>query len=654
MRGPTIVALGLLAVGTVLRLWLLGEAPFSADNMDFYRLAARNQAVGELWKNPPWLNQIPLNETFVLLLMKLGLPATPSMVRLPFALMGIFTLLIVWQFARPRVGPAGGLVVLFLAALNPFQIYFARTAYHYSGAIMWSAAMFWLFWLIKEQLEERKTPVTALWVGWFLVALIACHMHMSVWVVAGLQGVLLFAYGWRCLRDQPAVRRRVMFSLAGGAVLSVLVMSRWIWRATERLRDASGGGKALIGDEALGEFIRLLPAFVAGESLWGVLVLAGLLGLLGVALIIPNVHRAFLRSLAGIVLLHIVVAMLYIWLIGGGLAKITYFSSIWGAIIVLFGMGSYSGFQALVPVHRPLAYGLVVLVWGGYALLAGPAAWAVAHLEGKPTPYFKINEWVQANLPEQTPILVDRWFEPWNELALHNPDDIPYTFTVPDEPLENYVQFNWRDTAEDFFMRYPQAALLEVNRDKYAEQVGRWTFPDTHFARTAEIRNEAGLFLRKRGFIPTSDFGAANTNRVITRIYYNTVEDLIEQARSHEDAVLRLYGPGWGYAKPAWQQGHFEDYRTIHQAGELIIHNLRSMPIDTELRIQGIAAPSALRVRIVGGGVLPFPAQQLVEHRQALRLPPGENRITFRVINAEQTNAQLFVRTIHVDAVAAP
>jgi hypothetical protein len=58
------------------------------------------------------MNQIPLNETLSLLMVKAGLPATPFVVRLPFALMGVLALFFVWRFVRGRFGSSVALLVL--------------------------------------------------------------------------------------------------------------------------------------------------------------------------------------------------------------------------------------------------------------------------------------------------------------------------------------------------------------------------------------------------------------------------------------------------------------------------------------------------------------------------------------------------------------
>ncbi len=676
MKKPVLVfILFLFGVGVFLRLWLLGLSAFRADTMEFYRLALQDQSILELWKNPPYLNQIPLNETFSLLLVKAGLPATPFVVRLPFAVMGILTLFFVWLFARRHVGDIAAGATLLIAVFNPYQVYFARTAYHYSGAMAWSAVLFYVFWMLKERLENNESPSKRLVVLWFAVAMLACHMHMSVWAVGALQGILLIGFGWKGLRGNTAQFRRFAIGLCVGGGVSVLLLSRWMYRATQRLQIAAEGRRDLIGEDAVSEFIRLLPAYFTGERLLGVALLLGVVMLAAVALIKPSANRQFYRSLTFVFLLHLIVFIGYVTAIGGGVAKISYFSALWPIFILFLGIGAVLGIEALSSGRNRIRYGLGGVLVAGYLAITIPGAWAVVHLEGKPTPYFSINDWVTENLPSGTPVLVDRWFEPWNELALHNPNEIDYTFTVPDEPMETYVEMNWRATAEHFLREYPDAALLRVNPGKYEEVLGAWDFPDHHFHRSTSVTNQGALRMSSLGFAPTMSYAPENRGRIVTRIYYNTPEDVVANAEKEGRRLLRFYGDGWGYVKP-WQpqpgwpeqliqftwlqagaflergvgfldlneinrlpqaeamhyldRGRWADYRRPSPHSTFRIVNLTDAELAAELRIAAIALSGPVRAR-AGSTIADFPATHLVEQRIPLTLQPGEQVVPFAV-----------------------
>lgn len=623
-QNKTLVALVLLfLVGIAFRFWLLGASPFKADTMNFYQAVLRGQSIIELWRNPPWTNQIPLGETLSLLLVKAGLPATPFVVRLPFALMGCLTLFFIWKFASRWFGLGASMMVLLLAVFNPYELYFSRASYYYSGVVCWSSAMFLAFWSILETLNKKEMPDKTQLLGWFLSSIAAGHMHMSAWIVVGLQGLLLFTFGFRLNEKE---RRRIFVRLLTGGILMGIVMSRWIFRAIKMTLDVSCGEAQQIGSNAASEFLRLLPAYFAGENIFAVVLLIVFVALAIAALFGSSESVRRYRSLAWICILHIAVLMLYVGLVGGGIAKISYFSAAWAPIILLIGIGSIMGIQRLA--SRLSRTGLYVFLAVGYIAVTAYPDWAIIHLEGKPTPFYKINNWVQKNLPPGTPILTDRWFEPWNELAVHNPGGINYAFTVPDEPIENYKRFNWPKTVEQFYEKYPEAAFLEVARGRFEKELGPWNFPQRYFARTVSITNESAMILRQWKVFPEMDYAAANTNRVVTQIFYNTPEDLVDAARKNGHDVLRLYGEGWGYAKPGWQQGHFEDYRILGQAASIDIYDLKDIPLKGSLEISAATAerPKTLSVN---GATTVFASGRIRTWTVPLTLQPGKNTIPF-------------------------
>lgn len=625
----------LLAVGAFFtRFWELGAAAFGADYMDFYKLALRNQNIIEFWKNPPWLNQIPLNETLTLLLIKIGLPATPFVVRIPFALMSILALFSMGWFAWKQFGRSSAKVVLVLGIFNPFYLYFSRTSYHYAGAACWSMVLFLTFWNLEAALKKKEVPVVRDFCLWFAVAILACHMHMSVWVVVGLQGAILLSLGVWAFRRRAKEFRSFLIRLGVGAILLVTVMSRWIYRAVSEILRVSGGGGHHFGADAGSEFKRLLPSFFAGENSIAVILLVVFVSLSVVALSRKSTLRSRYRTFFGYVFLHFLVLMLYIGVVGGGIAKITYFSPVWPLFILAMGIGATLGVDALVSRSHSLRVGLKVLLSVAYLALVAVPDWAIIHLEGKPEPYYKINKWVDSHLPSGTPVLVDHWLDPWNGLALHNPGGLQYTFTVPNVPLEAYYQNNWRKTAEQFFEKFPSAALLEVDRGSFVDRFGPWEFPTKYFARTEFITNAPAMTLRRFKVFPTHGYAKANTNGIVVQISYNTIEDLVVAARKNGRDVLRLYSEGWGYAKPGWQQGHFEDYRVFSRAASLDIYNLKEVPLTGSIEISAATSDRPKTISVNGSKTV-FAAGRIRTWKLPLTLQPGKNTIPFTSPSAD-------------------
>ena len=693
VKNSKIVSFGLvvflLFAGVFLRFWMLGNAAFPADELNFYKLAQWNQGIIELWQNPPWMNQIPFCETFTILLKEIGLPVSPFVTRLPFAITGVLTLLLVWYFTWRYFGTGSAMVVLIIAILNPYQLYYSRTAYYYAGATCWSAAMLLAFWTIREHVTNGRCPMVRHMVAWLIAAALACHMHMSVWVVAGVQGALMLGVGLYALRNDRRQRNRFLLLVGSTGMVLALLMSRWIYRAIlEMIKVSTSGGH--LGSPVTSELTRLFPAYFAGENLLAVLLLVGVAGIAGVAAWRSRKTQNPFWSFSWIAGLHIVALMLYVGFAGGGVGKISYFSSIWPFFICFLGIGLWKGLEFLAGGRKALQYGALMLFLSFYAGLTLLPAWAIVTLEGKPMPTFKINDWVMKNLPPGTPILVDHWLFPWNHLAIHNTDQINYTFTVPDDPVENYRAFGWRATASAFFKKYPDAALLEVDRDKYIEKVGPWSYPSEHFLRSASITNEQAMVLRHYGVIPTAEYAVANTNQVVTRIFYNTTEDVINTARRNGKSVLCLHGEGWRYLKP-WQpmqgwpeqlmqmlwiqagmygdgrktmasvadlqkippqqangylnQGRWADYRIAGAHSALRLFNLTEQDLPATLTVTGIALSGNVRCMISDEAVL-FPQTLMTERRIPVTLKPGENE----VVVAMPANQFMLVHDVRLEA----
>jgi hypothetical protein len=266
------------------------------------------------------------------------------------------------------------------------------------------------------------------------------------------------------------------------------------------------------------------------------------------------------------------------------------------------------------------------------ALAAAPnlgPAWQVTRLTGRPTPYKEIVAWTDANLPRGTPVLVDRWYEPWNELKVHASTNVFFTFTVPDEPLDNFQNLHWRDTVQAFCAKHPEAAYLEVARNYWDHpQVGPWDWPGKYFARKMEFRNEAGLELRRLGLAARDDFYTAHTNRLIVDLYYNTRDDALARARAGGERTVVFHGEGWTYTKTQ----DYRDWRIVEGAARLDVYNLGDAAVQATLKVAGVAVSNPQRLQIGSLETPSFPAGQLSTYELGpVTLQPGLNSLPVRV-----------------------
>jgi len=655
----------LLLLTLFLRLHLLGHSPFRADTMNFYSAALSGQSLLELWKNPPWLNQIPLSESITLVLAQLGVPVTPFFVRLPFALMGTLAVGILWWFTRSFLGRWPAITVLVLASMNPFQIYYSRMSYYYAGVILFSMLMFFCFWMIHEGLRKKTPPQRGLLIGWFAFAVIAAHMHMSVWVVIAFQGLWLLLMGLRL--PKPALISYVR-RMAVGVVISLLLLIRWVWRAIKMVLEDT----EQLGHDLLSEYIQIPPQYFAGQNIPALALLVVICALSVYACMPGKSKEPAFSHLAFLILIHWLVALAYVAVIGGGLAKISYFSSLWPLYMLFLGAGTTYGIQRIAKGRQAVFLSTWMLLMAAYVGLTFVPAKALVELEGKPTPYYMINEWVENHLPAGTPILVDRWFEPWNELAIHNPNAIPYTFTVPDEPFDNYIGLHWRQTAETFLKRFPGAAYLELTPLRYAGRIEPWDFPAKHFERRVVFTNTPARVLQQWKVNP-GDFGVDST-RVEVFLYYNEFSDLISTQAFRADGIAWRYGLGWTYFKPwrprsdwsenltqsLWIQAgaYLSEKKLLYQTGEihrldpyqaqryfnlgrwadymvpspkagLHVVNTSDEMRQVVVQVTGIALSGPIRARL-HTSVIEFPAMKLVSYSVPVAVPTGEHTIAMQ------------------------
>jgi hypothetical protein len=235
-----------------------------------------------------------------------------------------------------------------------------------------------------------------------------------------------------------------------------------------------------------------------------------------------------------------------------------------------------------------------------------------------------INHWMDANLPKGTPVLVDRWLDSWNEMRACQPSNVIVTFTIPNEPMDVLLKYNWPQTVKDFFHKYPDAAYLEMyKRSPVNGQL--WDWPRQYFRRHIVFTNQEVLALGKLDLMPTPGMGKSGP--VVQELFYNTREDAVEQARSAGQQALACYGPGWGYVK-LWQQFRdFRDWRILEDKAALDIYNLTPQTNTVTLLIRGMAANGGKRVRLGMLGQADFQNMQLAEWRiERVPLKPGLNQ----------------------------
>ena len=644
-RWIKIGALGLvLALAAAVRFADLSRSAVRSDEINFLNYVERNQSLVDLWKTPPWFNQIPLADSVPIVWARLTRQAaSEAVIRQPFALLGWLTVAFGALWATRRRGLGAGLLLGAWLAVLPFHVYHSREAYYYVLAMFFAAGMVWRGADFAAKLRGGGRLLAREYAEWTLWTLLACMGHMSAWVVAGVAWLVLAASGL----GGAAATGRKRHGMAMGIVTAALAlgMIRWVLRALYEMQRAAANPDAHIASAF--DFVgpRVLPFFAGGANAIGIAILAAALAAAGWVFWKsrgrPGRGDPLYGTLAWLALGGLAGSYFYITAVGGGdKAKLAYFAANLPAFLAFAAFSfdrAFSGAGAgwRLALDAGVAAALV-------ALLAAPA-WQVTRLEGKTTAYRVLRAWLDANLAPGDAVLVDRWYEPWNEMARYAPSNVFVTFTVPDEPYESYVGYNWRQTAQTAIERNGAQAFIRLARN-HEKRAGLWTWPEKWFAHRAVVPNAAGIWLRDTGFAPMEEF-YAETNRLRPEIFYDTHADVAARARAAGQDAVWFFGAGWRLFKP-WQQGDFSDYRVLEDAGELEVHNLRDAPV----KLTGVVVAAAMggeqRVRIGELAPLAFPDGRLERRTFALELPPGVQTLRWKKLGA---GGALLVRDFRLD-----
>lgn len=625
-----IVAVATLAL--IVRFPDLGLSAVRSDEINFLNQAAGRQSLVDLWKNPPWMNQIPLADSIAIVWhwLRPG-PPDEQTVREPFALLGVITVMGVSAWLMRRRGWYAGLLAGLWLALLPFHVYQSREAYYYIVVMAFAAGLtLQTAGMIVRLRSGALLSVSTLMI-WVVWAMLTCLTHMSTWVVSGMMWILLLFTGLKSLKGSS--RKSFATRLLLSAIVIGLFMSRWILRALAEMQKVSQAD-GHIGTSFSWVAPRVLPFFTAGANVYGYAI--------SIALLIAAAYLAVSRlrqrhtsdllygALSSVVFAGLIAAYAYIGLVGGGVAKVSYFTSLLPAFVVWSSCTFDIIFNKLPA--RLVAIARLVLL----AVIAGilwPPAQAITRLDGKPVPYKVLRTWLDEHLGPGSVVTVDRWFEPWNEMARYAPSNVVVMFTVPDEPYENYVQLRWRDVTREAIESGKINAFIRLTRN-HEERAGLWTWPETYFNRRAAVTNEIGLWLREHGYATSDDFYAANTNRLVVEIFYDLREDAIARKRAAGERFGVFFNPTIPYEKSGpmgifrLQTRQFMDWRALGERGEVEVYNLTDAPVDATLQISAVA-PLGAKVVSSNGKRFQFPAGQMQQWNLGpLTLTPGRNVIT--------------------------
>lgn len=667
----------LIVLAALTRCVYLGHSAYRADTLEFYKYASSTTNPWHHLKNPPWENQIPWTDVCLMCFFRITrMPVNDWTVRFPFALLGILAVYFIYRMCREAGSERLALLAAFLAAINPYAVATSREAYYYSGVICFSALFYWRSFVLLRGLQEKNAGSSA-WILWLVSGILMCATHITTWSIFGMVWLMLLVMGVRNA-EVPARGKLMGWALASAAALALSVFP-WLARA---FKTYVLGTQQAMGVEKVPwtNFLRILgetvPIYTFGKTLPGILVLL-LIAAAGLLAVYKNRQESPApgKDVLTMALLAAAGNIILCAVMGHGQGKYAYFSGVFP--LVMLGMTFLLDHIAEWMASRregwkrftvPFLACLCAVLWS-------VPLWAVITLEGKPTAYKTIADYINKNTEPGTLVLIDRWYEPWNELSIYPlKDGRQWTFTTPSEPAATARQFGWRDSVEDFFRKYPDSVYVPLN-NSYIDSgtpsyhLGPWSWPDSYFAQKTVLHHWAADLLARWGYAHRDDFYDKNRSRIDVKLYRNSREDAVKKAARDGKPVVLFYGTGWRYIKPwqpisgwpeqlmqqlwlqaGWyaqfrtllagneqlrgmgqaqigammQRGRFADYRTPSESCSLEIHNVQDQPLNAEIQITAFSpAPSARLV--INGKVLDFPPQNMAQRSFTVSLQPGKN-----------------------------
>ncbi len=606
-RVYAVLALLLVTLAAFLRLNHLGLSSFRGDTILFWTLAQRGVPLGDLltkwFETSGAVGQMPLAALLMQAFLNLvgAQQPSPFLVRLPFALTGLLAVPAALWMGRAAYGRAAGLMLAGFAAVGTFAVYHSQEAYVYAatllGYFLYAAAFYRAFACLRTGCTLKAAELAGLAAG---ILFSAYSQVTGVFIVAS--GALVLAFeAWRGWRVRPATRTLVIqLAAVHAVVLAPLLFVAWGYQPIlKQILANVSAGKAVVseaGESPLWATGRMLLQLGWGSTWPGAVIL--LVGLAGAA------HLAWRKREPQMLAAWFLVAVqVLLFLITRSAAGASFEPRYLSGVLPFLGLLVIEGYRRgpWAKAVPQVGYLLAMLALAYFL----PPSLAVGRLTGKPAPYREMVNWCDANLPVSAPVLVDRWFEPWNELAAHRGTNAQFVFIQPNEPLEQFLRGRWRGNAERFFERFPEAAYLEVAKTYWhVPGVGPWEMPRQYFAQRHVFTNEAGLLLRRWGLASRGDFYAANSNRVVVELFYNTREDVVER---QQRAGTRLYvypGAGWKHEQSgpmpmfSVKTQDFRNWRRMEETVFVELFNLTTQDLRAVFSVRGVAVGGGKTVQV--------------------------------------------------------
>ena len=550
----------ILALGAFLRLYHLGTASLWIDEITFVRDSELG-SVAAIWnrmlgtyrqQHQPALPRI-VESLWLTGAKQLGLAVNECTYRLPAAIMGTASIVVMYLLGRRLFDARVGLAAAFLLSVSFLAVYYSREAYNYSPFLLCALLSWWFLARLMGALQQNENPATADLVGYGLATALTIQMSMSGIVFALSQLAPIGAAFWQGKREQSRsarARRLAPILLAHAAA--------WVPMApfVRQLLHYESADESLAQAVGLISFVQMIGEMGWGSRpfallCFGACVLSGLwLGLARPTTRPATVHCLLVGALNGVA-----IGVLELW----GRYETRYFLAVLPCLL-LFAAVAWTRAAELVsirfmPSHRVAAWGvpgLALLLWHV------PIYDQLFQLKGKLLAGRAVAEWLNRNAPEGAVYLFDY---PWALVDVPSMYPTPgrHALSVPGKLHDAYDDeerlSKLRGFTQDVVHRFPDIYYIHTQhfRDEGPSDLEAWR--KQTFRRRARIEDPALRRLLEMGVFPSGAFypngrSRLKTGEVLelwqpTDIYFNTTDDLLAGRRAAGHTTVALFGAGW-------------------------------------------------------------------------------------------------------------
>ncbi|MFA7368226.1 MAG: hypothetical protein WC334_01150 [Kiritimatiellales bacterium] len=626
----------LLFGGAFLRFAALGQASLQIDNLLFWDILNRDVSAGQIFFQ--WMDLVgvtaqlsPVPAAAKLFIDLFQLPLSFKTMILPFALCGVLAVAVAYMAGREFGGRRMAVLLAAMTAFSPMCIQMSREAYFYAPVLFGSFLALWAAGISGRLLKGQAVPRYFHFVN-AAAFLVMTWSSPSTWSYAFLfAGFNMALFGWQVIRYRRHAADAVVLTVTYLLIGLPLLLAPW--GVNQILQFTADGEtreywiKVFQGERNESQWQKVWPVFSAYA--WGYTPFRQFFSALVLFLGLACCITGFCRNRVVIGLGSISVAVLIFNMMA--VEKSVWFFGITRVVplvpfyLMILSVGLLYPFEKLRSSRR-YAFTLLLPVIG-FGLWIKPDA-LIPAMTGIPKPYAEIAAWADETLPEDTPVVTERFFTAYNEFRVHAPKKVQFVSTVPNQIPEQYNGLQFRKRTLQFFKDNPGSAFFEEKHLWDRPDPGPWPEVRELFARSQTVTNLAGMKLAEMGLFYRGDPKYALSAEYFTvTIYYNLPEDVAARARAEGHTAVVLFSKGWKTVSTR----DYRIWRLLQNEASFEVWNLTDIPQKASLLFHGVAVGGAKQVAMDGGDKKIFQNGQLTDWTsEPVTLVPGKNLLTLR------------------------